>query len=351
MKISKDVEEHYKSTLCKKNTCPWKPKEYLDLNKIFVPLTIDIDVKGATVVKKHLNSYQDILKKSQDSKRFLLVGDPGQGKSVLCAKMAHDWCYKTALSPLKHIQLLLILQLSTIDHTSNIEGAICDQLLSDDELINRDKLREVIIKLQQSVLIVFDGADESPPDLFQHEGSVGNVLRTMRFKSLRKCRVVVTTRPWREDDVKDCHRSYERLELQRMNKSDVKTLVDKFFSQNDDPNSNIWGNALLRQIEDNKLVVDTSTPLLVVLLCWYYTETKGKSEVPVKIYELYENIINIMYGNTTPSHIKKVSLLTIVLINIFLFLLLLLLLFTGCSRSRDPMKLHISKKKKMNDNI
>ena len=308
MKISKDLKEHYQSTLCKKTTCPWKPREYLDLDKIFVPVTIDIDVKGATVVKKHLNSYQDILKTSQKSKRFLLVGDPGLGKSVLCAKMAHDWCHKTALSPLKDTQLLFILQLSEVDHTSNIQDAICDQLLSDDELINKDKLRDIIVKLQQSVLIVFDGADESSPDLFKHKSRVGNVLSTMRFKSLRSCRVVVTTRPWREHDVKDCHRSYERLELQQMNKSDVKNLVDKFFSQNDDPDAKIWGNALLKQIEDNKVVVDTSTPLLVVLLCWYVTETKGQGEIPVKTSELYQNIIDIMYSHTTQSKIRMVSL-------------------------------------------
>ena len=228
-----------------KKTCPWKPNEYLDLDKIFVPVTIDIDVKGATVVKKHLNSYQDILKKSQDSKRFLLVGDPGLGKSVLCAKMAYDWCHQTALSPLKHIKLLFILQLGQMDHTSNIEDAICEQLLSkhDAKKIDRDKLGEVIRKLDQSVMVVFDGVDESPPKLFEHksdETDVGNVLDIMRLEDMLGCRVVVTTRPWRENDVKGCG-AYQRLELQRMNKSDVKTLVDKFFTQNDDPTQRYGG--------------------------------------------------------------------------------------------------------------
>ena len=334
MKISKDLKNRYQSSLCMKKTCPWKPNEYLDLDKIFVPVTIDIDVKGATVVKKHLNSYQDILKKSQDSKRFLLVGDPGLGKSVLCAKMAYDWCHKTPLSPLNQIQLLFILQLGQMDHTSNIEDAICEQLLSKfiAKRIDRDKLGEVIRKLDQFVMVVFDGVDESPPKLFEHESDVGNVLDIMRLEDMLGCRVVVTTRPWRENDVKECG-AYERLELQRMNKSDVKTLVDKFFSQNDDPSAKIWGNALLKQIEDNKLVVDTSTPLLVVLLCWYYTETKGQSEIPDKIYKLYENIINIMYRNATQSDIEKVSLLTI-----------FLLFFTGCSKSRGPLKVHLKKK-------
>ena len=288
----------------------------LKLDKIFVPLTIDMEVEGATVVKKHLNSYQDILKQSQESKRFLLVGDPGMGKSVLCAKMAFDWCHRTPLSPLNQIQLLFILQLGQMDHTSNIEDAICKQLLSsyNSKDIDRDQLGKVIRKLHQSVMVVFDGVDESPPNLFL-EKDVGNVLDIMRLKDMRGCRVVVTTRPWRENDVKKCG-AYERLELQRMNKSEVKTLVDKFFTQNDDTYAKIWGNALLTQIEDNRVVVDVSTPLQAVLLCWYFAERKGKGEIPVRISKLYENIIDIMYGHTTQSQIKKVSLSNTALISL-----------------------------------
>ena len=308
LKISAKIKQRYESTLCKKRTCPWRQREYLDLDKIFVPVTIDIEVPGAKAVKKHLNCYQDVLKSSQKSTRFLLVGDPGQGKSVLCAKIAFDWCRQTALSPLKHIQLLFVLQLGKINHTSNIEDAICEQLLSryDAKNVDRSKLGEVIRKLGPAVMVVFDGVDESPVDIFEYdETNVGNVIDILRLEDMLESRVVVTTRPWRENDVKGCG-AYERLELQRMNKSDVKTLVDKFFSQNEDYEAMIWGSTLLKQIEDNTLVVDISTPLIAVLLCWFFAETKGKGKIPVKISELYDNILNIMY-DTTECKIKKVS--------------------------------------------
>ncbi|XP_072024411.1 uncharacterized protein [Amphiura filiformis] len=81
-RIAEDLKETYESNYCKKRICPWKRNEWMDLDDIYVPMTIDDTLPGEFTIKERMKSYADILKRNQDGRRFLLVGDPGRGKSV-----------------------------------------------------------------------------------------------------------------------------------------------------------------------------------------------------------------------------------------------------------------------------
>ena len=232
---------------------PWKSGNYVDLDEIYLPVTIDITIPGIRPIKERLKSYQKIFE-SNDDKRYLLTGSPGQGKSTFCAKLAFDWCHKTNVSPLHDVQLLFIVQLATLDHLSNIEDAICSQLLSSD--IDRSIIGKIIRDLGK-VVLVLDGLDEAPLDLLKHE-STGNLVEIIRYKQLRECFVLVTTRPWRETEIVSQFPVYRRLELQKMNRSDVKAYVRKLFGQSSDDLTTIaLGRRLLQYIDENKLLLDT----------------------------------------------------------------------------------------------
>ncbi len=280
---------------------PWKRGKHVDLKDTFVPLTIDVKIPGARKqhFKKPLQPYTEFLSKDQTYVRFVLSGDPGQGKSTFCAKLAYDWSdsERAQSAGLDHIQLLFILQLGKLDRRSNIEDAICSQLLSDGiepsfvrDILNRDLPHDAIA-------IVFDGLDEAPTDLVlkKKEANSGNVVKILQYKDMRELRVLVTTRPWRESEMQH-YPVYERLELRKMTKSDALKLVFKFFNQNPtDLIAVFLGKRLQGHIEHNKHCVDTSTPLAVLLLCWYWAETDGKKPIPKTRHELYKAIFNIMY--------------------------------------------------------
>lgn len=303
--IADDLNNFYQERYCKKQACPWKPDEFLDLDSIYVPMSLDIKVSGASSVKKRLSSYQDIFKSDQKSSRFILVGGPGQGKSVFCAKIASDWCHRTELSPLKHIQLLFILQLGVMNHESNIEDAIRSQLLSDEVDVDGETLGKLIKDLGSSVAIVLDGLDEAPPDLMKHKDTTGNLIKTIRYSYLRDCRILITTRPWREREIVRLP-EYERLELQKLSRSDVKALVENFFSQGDHL-AVALGKRLMQYIDKNKLLVDTSIPLVVLMICWFWMETQGKKGLPERLGELYGEILDIMYQNLPSPVTDKVG--------------------------------------------
>ncbi|XP_072049085.1 uncharacterized protein [Amphiura filiformis] len=291
--IAADLRNFYLNSYCKKQMYPWKSGNYMDLDEIYLPVTIDITIPGIRPIKKRLKSYQEIFE-SNDDKRYILTGSPGQGKSTFCAKLAFDWCHKTNVSPLQDVQLLFIVQLATLDHLSNIEDAICSQLLSSD--IDRSIIGKIIRDLGK-VVLVLDGLDEAPLDLLKHE-ITGNLVEIISYKQLRACHVLVTTRPWRETEIVSQCPVYRRLELQKMNRSDVKQYVRKLFGQRSDDLTTIaLGRRLLQYIDENKLLLDTSTPLMVLLTSWYWVETNGERGIPDRISEVYEQIVNIMYEN------------------------------------------------------
>ncbi|XP_072047579.1 uncharacterized protein [Amphiura filiformis] len=304
--IRKDLRAFYIKCLCKKQMYPWKPGTYVDLNDIFVPLTIDIKIPGARRqhVKKPLIPYTKFLAQDQKGVRFILSGDPGQGKSTFCAKLAHDWSEAEESAGLNHIRLLFILELGKLDRSSNIEDAICSQILSPDYNLNPAILRNVLRnpELGKSIAVVFDGLDEAPSDLLHKQKSnTGNVVKILQCKEMRQWKVLVTTRPWREAEILNSHATeyagvYERLELRKMTKSDGLKLVTKFFNQT--PNDTIavaLGKRLQKHIKQNKHFVEISTPLAGQLLCWYWAETDGKKGIPERRHQLYMAIFNIMF--------------------------------------------------------
>ena len=299
--MAQKLRKYYLNIFCKKQVYPWQPGEYVDLDTIYVPVTIDIKIPGSRTIKKRLKSYQDIFRDEETCTRFVLSGSPGQGKSTFCAKLAFDWSHNPADSPLKHIKLLFIIQLSLVDPESTIEDTICAQLLSND--VDPTSIGHVIRELSSSAVLVLDGIDEAPEDLLDYPDA-DNLVQTMRYRDFEECRVLITTRPWRESEITKIP-VYKRLELQKMDRSSVKEYVQKFFSLNKEDFMMVaLGRRLLKYIEENRLLVDTSTPLVVLLICWFWTKTNGEKAIPDRITELYNQIVDIMYERL-PNPVKE----------------------------------------------
>ena len=300
-KYVKDLREalktYYENKVCKKQLLPWERP--VELHDIYVQLTIDMEIsKPGTVFKKRLESYDEIFQDkgpTGKTRRFILEGRPGLGKSTLCAKIAYDWTQglDNPTSPLNHIKLLFILALGKVHLKSSIEQEIIQQLLYASESKFRDdpkRLKETIESLGKSVVIVLDALDESAHDLLPK--GVGSVASILKFETLSSCRVLVTSRPWRVNEMMKL-KVYQRLELQPFTKESILKYVQRYFSA-DDQQTRILRNRLKKLIEDNELVVDASIPLIILLICWYWKETEGK-EIPRRRCELYDAIISNMY--------------------------------------------------------
>ncbi|XP_072048271.1 uncharacterized protein [Amphiura filiformis] len=300
-KIAIELRKHYKNTICKKQIYPWQTGECIDFDTVYIPVTIDRIVEsGLTPIRESLKSYQDLftIEEDKDHRRFLLVGSPGQGKSSFCAKLAHDWCCGKTLND---IRLLFILELASVNRKVRIEEEIRKKLLKNIEISDYE-ISKVIQSDKKSIFFIFDGLDEAPKDIFLRDDDIG-VVEIMKNDVLTECRLLVTTRPWREDEILKKVPGYKRLELKKMTRNDVKEYIDKLFGMNEETKS--LGKSLLEYIDSNKLTIDTHTPLVVLLLSWYWTQTKGKDGIPERIADLYDRMTNIMHEKSSTGLSKK----------------------------------------------
>ena len=316
--LAKDLKSHYTEKLCKKQISPWRRSEFLDLDQVYVPMTIDTTIPGESPIKKRLNSYQNLLKSGRESSRFVLLGGPGQGKSVFCALIAHDWCNNENLSALKNIQLLFVLQLAAMNlETSNIEDAIRSQLSIQTD---SESLGKIMHDLGDSVAIVLDGLDEMEPvPSLEKDKKVGTLVKTIKGNHLKDCRLFITSRPGAENRIVQLQgQGYQRLLLQKvLSKSDVKEMVQKYFSLNEDDEALSIG--LLDLIEQNKMLIPTSTPMMVMMICWYWAQTKGEhGYMPERINEFYSQVVDMMLNKQPdkPSDDDKVGACTQILYSI-----------------------------------
>ncbi|XP_072047265.1 uncharacterized protein [Amphiura filiformis] len=302
-KIAIELRKRYENTICKKQMYPWQTGECIDFDTVYIPVTIDRIVEsGLKPIRESLKSYQDLFELEEDKKhtRFLLVGSPGQGKSSFCAKLAHDWCCGKTM---EDIRLLFILELASVNRKVSIEEEIRKKLLKNMQ-ISDSEIRKVIQSLDKSIFFIFDGLDEAPKDIFLRDDDIG-VVEIMKNDVLTECRLLVTTRPWREDEILKKVPGYKRLELKKMTRKDVKEYIEKLFGLNEETKS--LGKSLLEYIDSNKLTIDTHTPLVVLLLSWYWTQTKGKDGIPERIADLYDRMTNIMHEKSSTGLSKIIK--------------------------------------------
>ena len=301
----------YLSKHCRKQLYPWKSEHFVDLHTIYVNLTMDIEIpQPSRPIKQRLKFYHTIFDADEDNRRFVLEGRPGLGKTTICAKIAYDWSHRLKFhnSPLNHIKLLFLLRLGLINHQTSIEEAIFDQLLpSGSTSYTWEELRKVIEMSGKSVIIVLDALDEADPKLFEKKQSqeAPSIVKIMQFQDLPKCRVLVTTRPWRVAEIMKCE-AYRRLELQPFTKSDIVQYVEKFFGQNIELSAE-----LEESIKENKLIVDASIPLIALLICWYWQMTEGKEEIPMRLGQLYSGIIDTMCKSLSAEKQGNVMMVTL----------------------------------------
>ncbi|XP_072048639.1 uncharacterized protein [Amphiura filiformis] len=66
--LAADLRKYYLNSYCKKQMYPWKPGNYVDLDSIYVPVTIDITIPGMRPIKERLKSYQKIFDSDEDTR-------------------------------------------------------------------------------------------------------------------------------------------------------------------------------------------------------------------------------------------------------------------------------------------
>ncbi|KAJ8034299.1 NLR family CARD domain-containing protein 4 [Holothuria leucospilota] len=164
------------------------------VDSVYVERGIEVmvarDQTGQKEIWESLDSYHNLIPKLQvASKRSLLEGEAGYGKSTLTLQLAYDWCNRVDRSPLKDVDVLVILLLRQLGGMPSIYQAIRQFLLPKDTVLEVSDIENIIQKTA-SVVIILDGYDEYP-DQDKLETDVINIIQRDMFQQIH---VILTTR-------------------------------------------------------------------------------------------------------------------------------------------------------------
>ncbi|KAJ8049577.1 Protein NLRC5 [Holothuria leucospilota] len=239
------------------------------VDRVFVEGGLEVLVFGnanvGTGTWENLRSYHNIFgSPSLTSSRKILEGEPGYGKSTLTLQFAYDWCNRTSMSPLKDVELLIILRLRQLGGVKSIYRAIRQFILPLDSPLTEADVKN-IISITQSTMIILDGYDEYT-DKDDKGSDVNRIIARQMFQDLE---VILTTRS-------SCWpRSYsaqtKRVRLTGFDGKARDLYVKKVVVGNDCAAA----FKILQGIQDNSLLADLcQVPLLFVMYAHMSHESK-----------------------------------------------------------------------------
>ncbi|PIK41281.1 putative NLR family CARD domain-containing protein 4 [Apostichopus japonicus] len=135
-------------------------------------------------VLESLESYNEILNSPKtESKRKIIEGEPGYGKSTITLQYLYDWCTKNPTSPLKDVDILIYLQLRQLAGVKSIYTAIKKFIVPKDEDMDEACIEEILKVYTKSVVILFDSYDEYP-DKNDTETDISSIIEMKMFQEM-----------------------------------------------------------------------------------------------------------------------------------------------------------------------
>ncbi|XP_071851079.1 uncharacterized protein [Apostichopus japonicus] len=203
-----------------------------------------------------LGTYQDILSETcLSSKRQILEGEPGYGKSTLTLQLLYDWCQSVHTSPLINIDVVIYLRLRQLGGVNSIYSAIRQFILPKDSNIIDKDIKEMLHNMD-SVLVLLDGFDEYP----DQDSAETDIFHILNKNMLQGIKVVLTTRV--SCLPKDFAPRTERVRLQGFDEAAHRTYIRKAVVGEDDKAV----EKLMRKLQKNPLLDDLcQVPLFFVM--------------------------------------------------------------------------------------
>lgn len=137
-----------------------------------------------------VNSYQDIVSdRYTNSKRRILIGEPGYGKSTIALQYTNDWLQNTRGTYLQKAEVLIFLRLGQMRDVSSIYEAIRKFALPKISTL-KEKDVKTLLESSSGVLFILDSFDEYMKGKIDPDS---DIMKIMKNEMLQKHEVIFTS--------------------------------------------------------------------------------------------------------------------------------------------------------------
>ena len=209
------------------------------------------------------------------SKRILVHGRPGIGKTVFTQKATFDWSQHRFEGKLGRFNLVLLVKLRDVCNLNDVPAILsAANLLASDGPFSTDNLYNYVRYHQEKVLLILDGYDE-----YVHSAaSQSPVLQIWERKQLRNCCVIITSRDMKGEELK--RSSDAQFEIDGFDRERQEEFARRFLKDDQDVKE-FFEYLLQKDLED---VAKIPILLLMLLLVWKEKDREGLPSSRVMVY-------------------------------------------------------------------
>ncbi|XP_072182155.1 uncharacterized protein [Diadema setosum] len=284
-----DLKVYYGKTRRQVTVNPLNFIERVNLDEIYTNLSL-IDRSN---LRKTPITYEDLLTNDDIgnlSKRLLIQGEGGVGKTTLCAKIAWDWCQGRILDDL---DMVIVIPLRDVTVEKTI-GGIVERYLSDSNEATATQIDAYISTNLNKVFLIFDGFDEFSGKM---EGtSSSEVIRILGLEQYESCKVIVTSRPWRTDEFrmyKSLAMAYTFISVEGFNKENLGTYVKRYFRLRE---RDTLAETLLNFMDENDVIRSNMAPFPIycAMLCLIWNDVSEDRRKQLQKLQTFSEIFGEM---------------------------------------------------------
>ncbi|KAK3592773.1 hypothetical protein CHS0354_003210 [Potamilus streckersoni] len=250
----------------------------------------------------YLSSYHQLFG-DKASKRLILTGFMGSGKTVFCKKVVQTWCWvksgqvdprsagERALDGediLSQFEFLFFIDLAKVSNQEDLLHVIHKQCSIPDDIENKSFLCKLLRNIPEKILIILDGLDEMGS---QTPGFVNDLLERKLYPQIA---VLVSTRPWQVSNLNlQLHSHYDLLlTVQGFDEKRALDFAIKVIHAHDkDVSDNLIKDMIASLTRKKTFATFSSVPLLLLFLINVWCRDRS---LPDQYSELYSKIIDCM---------------------------------------------------------
>ncbi|XP_071493032.1 NLR family CARD domain-containing protein 4-like [Diadema antillarum] len=280
---------------------PLNLMERVELDEIYTNLSLlDKSSMRSTPL-----TYDDLLCSDENgklSKRLLVQGEGGAGKTTLCAKIAWDWCQGRILQGL---DMVLVIPLRDVTDVKSI-GDVVKEYLSDSNTAMTNQIDDYISKNLNKTLLIFDGFDEFNGKLSKKNSS--EIIRILGCEQYKSCKVIVTTRPWRTNEFKmkkSLNDAYTFITVEGFNKENLSTYIRRYFRTRE---NDALGESLISFMEENDVIRSNMAPFPIycAMLCLMWNDLSEERREEMQKLKTFSKIFGEMISFLKEHYASKI---------------------------------------------